>query len=55
MNFNQGFVTNVTFKKVGKNCGTFQEALENRHNEFHRIYNEFHRICGLKHVAMKTF
>ena len=37
INFNTWWVTNVTFQKVGCNCGIFKQALENRPNEFHRI------------------
>ena len=32
MNFNTGCATNVTFKKVGSNCGIFKEFLEDRYN-----------------------
>ena len=28
MNFNTGCVANVTFQKVGSNCGTFKQASE---------------------------
>ena len=43
---NTGCATNVTFQKVGSNCGIFKQALENRPNEFHSI-------CESKDVATK--
>ena len=46
MNFNTGWATNVTFQKVGSNCGIFKQALENRPNEFHSI-------CRSKDVTTK--
>ena len=46
INLNKGYVTNVTFEKVGSNGGIFKQASENRPNEFHKI-------CGLKDVALK--
>ena len=38
MNFNTGCATNMTFQKVGSNCGIFKQVLENSPNEFHSIF-----------------
>ena len=37
-------VLQMSFKKVGSNCGIFKQALENRPSEFHSI-------CGSKDLA----
>ena len=46
MNFNTGWVTDMTFQKVGSNSGIFKQASENRPNKFHMI-------CDSKEVAIK--
>ena len=43
----------MTFQKVGSNCGIFKQVLENRPNEFHRIFIieqaiTFEGLCGNK-------
>ena len=48
INCNTESVTNVTFQKVGTNCGIFKQALENSPNEFRSI-------CGSKDVAMRKY
>ena len=46
INLNIGCVTNVTFDKVGSNCGILKQASENGPNEFRGT-------CGSKDVAIR--